>query len=55
MNLVERESFLETLRMRYSQATAGEGHCVFICGEAGIGKTSLTKAFTQPIAKECNI
>src|SRR6202008_2206634 len=33
----------------------GEGHCVFINGEAGIGKTSLVKTFCESRKDECRI
>lgn len=45
MELVERSESIDFLRLQLSKTSAGEGHCVFICGEAGIGKTSLIKAF----------
>jgi predicted ATPase len=35
--------------------TKGEGHCVFISGEAGIGKTSLVKAFCKQQQEKCTI
>src|SRR6185312_538446 len=33
----------------------GEGHCVLICGESGIGKTSLVRAFCNAKRNECMI
>ncbi len=33
----------------------GEGHCVFVSGEAGIGKTSLVKAFCKEHKDDCTI
>lgn len=38
---------MATLKARFNNAAAGEGHCIFINGEAGIGKTSLVKAFCK--------
>lgn len=55
MYLVEREIFLETLQGCFDQVLSGEGHSVFINGEAGIGKTSLVKTFTHSISKECKL
>jgi DNA-binding CsgD family transcriptional regulator/tetratricopeptide (TPR) repeat protein len=45
MELIEREQFLSLLKSRLDGVEDGEGHCVLISGEAGIGKTSLIKAF----------
>jgi predicted ATPase len=45
MELIEREGFLNVLQTQYEKIPGGEGHCIFISGEAGIGKTSLVKAF----------
>ncbi|WP_304488712.1 AAA family ATPase [Dyadobacter sp. CY261] len=45
MTLVERSDSLDFLTAQLRKASESEGHCVLICGEAGIGKTSLTKAF----------
>jgi predicted ATPase/DNA-binding CsgD family transcriptional regulator len=53
MELIERDGFLELLRSRFKTIAEGEGHCVFVTGEAGIGKTSLTKAFCKEIKDEC--
>ncbi len=44
--LLERRSELEALDAAAERATGGRGGCTaLICGEAGIGKTSLVKAF----------
>jgi len=45
MELIEREEFLHSLKSRLEDVKDSEGHCVVITGEAGIGKTSLIKAF----------
>jgi DNA-binding CsgD family transcriptional regulator len=42
--LVERESQLEALSARLQAAAAGAGRVALVCGEAGIGKTSLVRA-----------
>ena len=44
MELVERGSALQTLQQRL-RATAETGHVVFVAGEAGVGKTSVLRAF----------
>ena len=41
------------MNSRFQQAASGEGHCVFIAGEAGIGKTSLVNAFLKQVTAEC--
>jgi DNA-binding CsgD family transcriptional regulator/tetratricopeptide (TPR) repeat protein len=45
MELIERAEVLTSLQKAFKNVTEGEGHCLFISGEAGIGKTSLVKAF----------
>jgi DNA-binding CsgD family transcriptional regulator len=45
MQLQERDAPLLSLRDGYSKACAGEGHCVILLGDAGIGKTALLRAF----------
>src|SRR5689334_23052870 len=47
MELIERDNFLSALDSGFREAAAGEGYCFFIMGEAGIGKTSLVKAFLK--------
>ena len=47
MQLVEREGFLKLLRMQFQVINNGEGRCVFVSGEAGIGKTSLVNTFCE--------
>lgn len=55
MELIEREEFLELLQTKLKNIGAGEGHCVFVSGEAGIGKTSLVKTFCKEQKRNCNI
>ncbi|QEC68752.1 AAA family ATPase [Panacibacter ginsenosidivorans] len=55
MELIEREGFLNILQSHYEKIPEGEGHCIFISGEAGIGKTSLVKAFCKKVRSSCNI
>jgi DNA-binding CsgD family transcriptional regulator/tetratricopeptide (TPR) repeat protein len=51
MDLIERESFLDSLKAIFSNINLGQGHCVFVSGEAGIGKTSVVATFTSNIHK----
>jgi DNA-binding CsgD family transcriptional regulator/tetratricopeptide (TPR) repeat protein len=47
MELIERAGFLSSLRTRLEEVEEGEGHCIMVTGEAGIGKTSLIRAFCK--------
>ena len=47
MKLIERAEFLTALEKMFEEIQLNEGHCVLISGEAGIGKTSVTKEFTR--------
>src|SRR6476620_12252835 len=49
MELIERSAFLELLQTKFETVAAGEGHCVLVSGEAGIGKTSLVKKFCKEL------
>ena len=55
MELVERAGFLTILQSHFNNVAKGEGHAVFVSGEAGIGKTSLVRAFCKELTDECNI
>src|SRR4051794_16709848 len=55
MQLIEREELLTLLQIQFDTIAEGEGHCVFISGEAGIGKTALVKAFCKQQQDNCNI
>ena len=55
MELIERDGFLALLQKKFSIVAEGEGHCVFVSGEAGIGKTSLVKAFCKQQRGDCTI
>ncbi|MBL0740940.1 helix-turn-helix transcriptional regulator [Chryseolinea lacunae] len=50
MELVERTAYLDILADRYNTVTKGEGHTVFLAGEAGVGKTSLVNHFLQSLS-----
>jgi ATP/maltotriose-dependent transcriptional regulator MalT len=49
MELIEREEPLTLLYTLFQKVQEEEGHCIFISGEAGIGKTSLVKAFVNKV------
>lgn len=55
MTLVERDGFMASLEAHYNNVTEGEGHCILLCGEAGIGKTALAKSFCKKLSGKCNI
>jgi class 3 adenylate cyclase/tetratricopeptide (TPR) repeat protein len=50
--LVGREEELELLRRRWHQAEEGEGRVMLLVGEAGIGKSRLTRALLEGLAGE---
>jgi predicted ATPase len=45
MQLLERESALETLGGWFAEARAGRGRLVLVDGDAGVGKTTLVDQF----------
>ncbi len=47
MRLLERDQLLTSLQVLLRDAAAGQGSLLFIEGEAGIGKTSLLRAFAE--------
>jgi len=53
--LIERADFLNSLQMKFESVTEGEGHCILLSGEAGIGKTSLIKSFYNEKKDNCKI
>ena len=50
--LVGREEETELLLRRWSRAKGGEGQLVLLSGEAGIGKSRLTAALLENVARE---
>jgi class 3 adenylate cyclase len=50
--LIGREEELELLRRRWRQAEEGEGRVLLLVGEAGIGKSRLTRALLERVASE---
>jgi class 3 adenylate cyclase len=50
--LVGREEEIELLLRRWAKAKTGEGQVVLLSGEAGIGKSRLTKALLERLANE---
>lgn len=55
MVLIERDGQLQELVSKYHQTEYGVGHCIFISGEAGIGKTSLVNQFCNDMEAIANI
>jgi DNA-binding CsgD family transcriptional regulator len=47
MELLERRSFVDALHEFLREAATGEGRLVFVCGEAGVGKTALIQRFCR--------
>ena len=47
MELLEREQFLSELEALLNGVAAGNGRCVLVSGEAGIGKTSVVERFAE--------
>jgi len=52
ISLVGRAEELELLLRRWSRAKIGEGQVVLLSGEAGIGKSRLTVALLEQLARE---
>jgi DNA-binding CsgD family transcriptional regulator len=52
VELLERDSLLAELHEFYRAAVGGAGAMVFVSGEAGIGKTALTRRFCKGLPAE---
>jgi predicted ATPase len=50
MELLERNDCLNILAGRYLSVQGGDGHTLFLTGEAGVGKTSLIHHFLKSIS-----
>lgn len=46
---------MASLQQHFEQASEGEGHCILLSGEAGIGKTALVKEFCKLLSNTCAI
>lgn len=55
MDLIEREGFLSSMQKAFNEVVFGEGHCLLVSGEAGIGKTSVVRAFCKSINNKAKI
>ncbi len=53
--LVERERPLHALAAALARARAGQGQVVLVTGEAGIGKSSLLRAFLSAAPQDCSV
>ena len=51
-NFVGREQELSLLLDRWREAVGGEGQVVLLCGEAGIGKSRMTRSLCDHLAEE---
>jgi hypothetical protein len=51
VELLERRSATASLQEALADATRGAGRIVFVSGEAGIGKTSLVRAFVEDVPR----
>ncbi|HET9434753.1 MAG TPA: ATP-binding protein, partial [Chitinophagaceae bacterium] len=55
MELLERGDYLSLMQKTFNEISAGEGHCILVSGEAGIGKTSLVRAFCKTVSNRCKV
>lgn len=55
MPLIERDGLMTSLRKHFDNVSEGEGHCILLSGEAGIGKTALVKEFCKLHSNTCTI
>jgi DNA-binding CsgD family transcriptional regulator len=55
MELIERGAYLATLGEHFGSAVAGHGRLVLVGGEAGVGKTTLVRAFAEEQADKARV
>jgi DNA-binding CsgD family transcriptional regulator/type II secretory pathway predicted ATPase ExeA len=55
MQLLERDDVLQRLEKLFAAARDGDGRAVLLRGEAGIGKTSAVRAFTDSHSEDAHI
>ena len=55
MTLLERDELLAQLHARWSEARGGAGRLVFVEGEAGIGKTTVLRAFAASVRTDAPV
>jgi DNA-binding CsgD family transcriptional regulator/tetratricopeptide (TPR) repeat protein len=55
MTLLERDGLLAQLDARWAQARKGSGQLVFVEGEAGIGKTTVLRAFAAMVRADAPV
>lgn len=53
--LLERDVYLEALSARLQDARQSRGALVFVTGEAGVGKTTLARRFSEMVSKTARI
>jgi DNA-binding CsgD family transcriptional regulator/tetratricopeptide (TPR) repeat protein len=53
--LLEREDVLAALSGAHAEARAGTGRLVFVAGEAGVGKTSVVRAFLGGVSRSSRV
>ncbi len=55
MKLLERNGTLQELAQLRETATLGQGSLVALCGEAGVGKTSVLRAFIKGLPQDSQV
>ena len=54
MKVLERDVLLQVLHDHLGDARQGRGSAIFVSGEAGIGKTTLVRAFLDGVDRSTN-